>query len=177
VPVLVSLALTEHQIGEVSTPWPAFSIVAHPNFAADETSAHIYKHRFLPALSEGVQLFLRSQETLPSNQQGWGAQDVLGEGTRSSGLTAAERIAADFGHKEEDAQQWLRTNRYSARMDVDICSLQKTVQILQQVGLVPQDFALPSLWGGNENKAISFAPLDTRHPTEERPRSLLSEDR
>jgi hypothetical protein len=124
-----------------------------------------------------VQLFLRSQETLPSNQQGWGAQDVLGEGTRSSGLTAAERIAADFGHKEEDAQLWLRTNRYSARMDVDICSLQKTVQILQQVGLVQQDFSLPSLWGGNENKAISFAPLDTRHPTEERPRSLLSEDR
>jgi hypothetical protein len=165
-------------IGEISTPWPAFSIVSSPNFAADETSAHIYKHRFLPALSEGVQLFLRSQETLPANQQGWGHQNVLGEGIRSSGLTAAERIAKDFGHKEEDARRWLQTNRYSPRMDVNVSSLQKAAQILQQVGLVPLDFSLPTLWGGDENKAISFAPTTVAHLTEDHPaRSLEAEDR
>jgi hypothetical protein len=143
----------------VSTPWPAFSFVANSSFAADETSAHIYKHRFLPALSEGIQLFLRSKESVPSHEQGWGPQDILGEGVRSSGLTAARRIVKDFEHKEEDATRWLETNRYSQRMEVDLPNLQRAVDILQQVGLVPQDYSLEQLWGGNANKAISFAPL------------------
>lgn len=143
----------------MSTPWPAFSFVANSNFAADETSAHIYKHRFLPALSEGIQLFLRSKESVPSHEQGWGPQDILGEGVRSSGITAAKRIVKDFEHKEEDAAKWLEANRYSPRMEVDLPTLRGAVDILQQVGLVPRDYSLEQLWGGNANKAISFAPI------------------
>ena len=144
----------------MSTPWPAFSFVANSNFAADETSAHIYKHRFLPALSEGIQLFLRSKESLPCQEHGWGPQDILGEGVRSSGLTAAKRIVKDFEHKEEDAARWLEANRYSPRMEVDLPTLRGAMDILQQVGLVPRDYSLEQLWGGDANRAISFAPLE-----------------
>jgi hypothetical protein len=152
------------QIGEVSTPWPAFSIVSSNSFATNETSSHIFKHRLVPALQEGVDLFLSSPTpplsfpqtspvTFPSSSP-WNTH-LYGdnEGER---MTPAERINREFGHKLEDAVAWLNRTRYASRMAVNAESFQRAVTILSHVGLVPPAHSLSSLWGGESNKAITF---------------------
>ena len=131
-------------LGEVRTPWSAFSIVSHPSFANNEITSSIFQERFVPALQEGVEIFLES-----SNQSNQSCQSQ----------SAAERIVQDFGHTLEDATTWLSATKYSNRMVVDLGLTERTIQILRQVGLIPQDYTVDRVWGGIENKAIRFAPI------------------
>lgn len=125
-------------LGEVRTPWSAFSIVSHPNFANDDTTASLYRERFVPALQEGIEIFLNEN---------------------SEQMTAVDRIVQDFGHTHEDASTWLAATKYSRHMQVDLGLTERTIQILRQVGLVPQDYTVDKVWGGIDNKAIRFSPI------------------
>lgn len=143
-------------LGEVKTPWSAFSIISHPNFANNETSATLFRERFVPALQEGVEIFLESSNQ-QFNEENRQIKQI--DHQQPKQLTAAERIVQDFGHTHEDASTWLAATKYSNLMEVDLTLTENTVQILRQVGLVPQNYTVDRVWGGSNNKAIRFSPI------------------
>lgn len=98
----------------------------------DPAFAHMYRHRFLPALAEGVQMF-KQQHQQPDSALSWldgvsspchqsegtahksvlcrGNDDIItggGSGNRNSSI---DRIVREFGHTVEDAVQWMQKTR------------------------------------------------------------------
>ena len=102
------------QIGEVSTPWPAFVFVGSTKSAATArlaataggtaaggtTAVDLFSQavrmQLFPAIQEGIELF-----TGQSVRGGW-------EGVDSS----IQRICAEFNFKPEDAETWLAKCRF-----------------------------------------------------------------
>lgn len=150
-------------IGEVSTPWPAFSIVAsnsgHFLCGEDNRATDMYRHRFLPALAEGISFF---KDNLSVNDDSDGrkrsAKLLDGNATCDDSVTL---IMQRFGHKQADAQAWLDKTQYAPQdMSVDVERMRRALQTLQGVGLVPEVYPVRRLWGGDDtklcNEAISF---------------------
>ena len=76
------------QLGEVPTPWSAFSIVS----GSSNNLHKSIKEKFFPALYEGINLFL-----LESNE--------------SNDSQSINRIIEEFKHTEEDARTWFERCR------------------------------------------------------------------
>jgi len=169
------------QIGEVSTPWPAFSIVAsnsgHFLSGHDRRAAEMFRHRFLPALAEGAAFFktntMQHHHTSISLAD-TGSAAVVQEKKRESIIRqdiqfdsnavcddSVSLIVKRFGHQQEDAQRWLDKTQYALPdMSVDAERMRRALQTLQKVGLVPDVYPVRRLWGGAAdvlcNDAVSF---------------------
>jgi hypothetical protein len=140
-------------MGEVETPWPAF-VFASKIFAKtshDQQMSAAIKNQLFPALFESAQIFKSS----------------------SSHKDSVDRIMKEFHHTKEDAEMWLSRVRYgfvvavtvsvkadfvfshrysnSSEMAVDGKQLQKSIQILKSIGLIPKDFLVENLWEPESN--------------------------
>jgi len=109
------------KVGDVPTPWSAFSFVCSTARAAgDEDSvASTIKECLFPALRDGVAAFV--------------------------GEAALDRICADHGHQRQDAALWLASCKYAVGGEdepfaVNLPAIAQAVAILQEVGLVPAGF-------------------------------------
>jgi len=76
-------------IGNVVTPWPAFSVVASSKGLSLQSpvSESLLRNQFLPALGEGAALFQNGRDE------------------------SVQRIMSDFSHKEDDARAWLTNTK------------------------------------------------------------------
>ena len=109
------------KVGDVPTPWPAFSFVCPTAWpAGSELDDSVLRDCLFPALRDGVAAFLSSKEA------------------------AVDRICADHGHKRQDAEDWLSACKYACdgeqpfAINPDVSA--RAVACLQQVGLVPPGF-------------------------------------
>ena len=116
-------------VGDVSTPWPAFSFVSGSSMTTEKASA--VRHRLFPALSEAVELFA---SPVPAAR-----------------ADAIARIVRDHGHTPEDAALWLTRVRYAGQgMPVSKAGTQKSVDALARAQLVPKEnFSVQTLWENN----------------------------
>ena len=123
------------RVGDVPTPWTAFSIASRPflspeytdrfgNKSKDTILQEDIKNKFFPALCEGIRLF-----------------KVEGGGEM------IERIMKEHGHTEEDAKLWMSRVEYSDSLEIDEKRTKDSVDILKTVGLVPADFETDRLYG------------------------------
>lgn len=126
------------KLGEVATPWTAFSFVCSTTVGADAAREidDSIKNALFPALSEGVEDFLR------------GAQQEA----------VVDRICREHGHTPTDALAWLASCKYAINQDhppfaVSRDVTARSVRVLQEVGLVPLGFAVEELWS-HDNRAI-----------------------
>ena len=114
------------KLGEVVTPWPAFSFVTASG--CTDAAQEDIKQRLFPALAEGVALFVGRER-----------RDAM-----------IERICQDHGHKEQDARLWMDSCRYAvhegiAPMAVNRDVMARAVDILKEAALVPADFVAQDL--------------------------------
>jgi len=119
-----------HKIGEVPTPWSAFSIATQHLSRHHEdhfTKYNLIKQSLYPALYESIEIFLSNKEE------------------------AIDRIVASHHHKREDAETWLNNVRYaaSAGFPVDCTNVDDSLQVLKRVGLVSADFNNEEIWKGD----------------------------
>jgi len=115
------------KIGDVPTPWPAFSLVTRKD---DEHNLKvIMKERLFPALFEASQVFA--------------AKDHEEE--------SINKIVSKLGHQRADAASWLSKVVYNteATMAIEPQILGKAVNVLKQVELVEEDFITEDLWKEN----------------------------
>ena len=121
------------RVGDVPTPWTAFSIASRPLLSADYTDRFGNKSKdtillekikgsFFPALCEGIRLF------------------------KSEG-GMIERIVKDHGHTHDDAKLWMSRVEYADNMNIDEKRTNDSVDILKSVGLVPPEFEAEKLYG------------------------------
>ena len=126
------------RVGDVPTPWTAFSIASRPLLTSDYTDRFgnkskdtiLYesiKNNFFPALCEGIRLF-KSE----------GGKEMI------------ERIVKEHGHTHDDAKLWLSRVEYADTMKIDEDRTNDSVDILKSVGLVPSDFQTEKLYGLRE---------------------------
>jgi hypothetical protein len=165
----------------VSTPWPAFSIVAsnsgHFLSGQDHRAADMFRHRFLPALAEGA-AFFKSNTLVNSSKMrdisSFSVDNTVIEDNTGSDLQrdiqfdsnavcddSVALIVKRFGHQQIDAQRWLDKTVYALPdMSVDAERMRRALHTLQKVGLVPEVYPVKQLWGGAAdvlcNDAISF---------------------
>lgn len=148
-------------IGEISTPWPAFSIISSSKngiFQSPDGPSAIdaFRNRFLPALSEEALHFklntLSSSASLPSGSVN----------EKNNDLDSVSLIAERFRHRPFDAQRWLDMTHYALPdMSVDAERMTLAVQTLKETGLIPSTYSVSQLWEGRDavdknNNAISF---------------------
>jgi len=116
-----------HKAGEVPTPWTAFSVAAGTALSGDADKEAAVRDRLFPALAEGCRRFVADP------------------------AAAADRIVATYKHRPEDAAAWLTRVQYNdARvLQLDRTKTADSVAILQQIGLIPADFAVDRLWDGS----------------------------
>mmetsp|Transcript_14716 Transcript_14716/g.14814 ORF Transcript_14716/g.14814 Transcript_14716/m.14814 type:complete len:339 (-) Transcript_14716:33-1049(-) len=142
------------KIGEVSTPWPAFSIVtgvppppppsssSSPSQSLEERNCErytFYREKVFPALCEGIQLFLDDSKTDSS----------VGGGVSLESCTV-QRISNEFHCTREEAVTWLSRTRYALpALSVNSNVFISAVKTLQNAGLVPNDFQVNDLWSSN----------------------------
>ena len=119
-------------IGDVPTPWPAFSFVSGRNLAEGKVSASDIQNLF-EGIAQGVKLFVDG-----------------GEGT-------IDKICGEHKHTREDAHIWLSRTSYAIDspmpMALDKSHYSKSVEIMKDVGLVSKDYDVESLW---DNQAAAF---------------------
>lgn len=119
-------------VGEVKTPWPAFSIVTR-QLQGDEGEALVkaLQLQLFPMLCEAAKIFLSDRSA------------------------AAERITKDFGHKPADASLWLDRVEYnpSPTMAIRQSNLKQSWEILQRVGLIATDASYERLWQSPDSPA------------------------
>lgn len=164
-------ALSVFQIGEVSTPWPAFSIVAsnsgHFLSGQDCRATDMFRNRFLPALAEGAAFFKNNTLSLSSSvpRANTGVTTVPVASSSASILNrdvqydsnavcddSVSLIVKRFGHQQVDAQRWLEKTQYALPdMSVDAERMRRALQTLQGVGLVPESYPVKLLWGGSRD--------------------------
>eukprot|EP01038_Epipyxis_sp_PR26KG_P015786 gene15786-21380_t len=137
-----------YKIGEVPTPWSAFSFVA-PSSSLDTPHMHdvnnhqtemndSIKHILFPSIKQGIESFIQNSNNNNNNN---GEPPV-----------SIQRIMSEYGHTEADARQWLSTCHYSSSNDmaVDYHMIQQSLHILKQVGLVHNDFVMDELWSSKD---------------------------
>lgn len=123
-------------IGDVPTPWPAFSFVQGKNLAsATSVTPEDLSEKLFPGIAAGVELFEKGDSAI------------------------IERICKEHKHTDEDARLWLSRTVYATTdakspMAIDKGHYAKSVDIMKSVGLVPNDYAVDSLWA--ESKAAKF---------------------
>jgi ABC-type nitrate/sulfonate/bicarbonate transport system substrate-binding protein len=113
------------KLGEVPTPWPAFSCVTSTSINSNPDLCLAIKSGLFPAIFEATQLFTADK------------------------AAAVERIVREHGHKPEDASAWLEKVQYcsgSAALPVKESVFADSVRILWQIGLVPEEFQTDLLW-------------------------------
>lgn len=164
------------QIGEVSTPWPAFSIVAsnsgHFLSGKDNRATDMFRNRFLPALAEGAAFFKSNTSTFKSSvsqntsmpatagisgslanmlgNKHYGDFQSLQFDSNAMCDDSVSLIMKRFGHQQVDAQRWLDRTQYALpSMAVDAERMRRALQTLQAVGLVPEEYPVRKLWGGS----------------------------
>lgn len=110
------------KLGDVPTPWPAFSLVTSSHHLTPEVTAAI-KGFLFPALAESAAGFVSN----PDN--------------------AVREIVRGFGHSSSDAALWLSRVHYNdADMAISGKVFNDSVHILKSVGLVPSTFKTETLW-------------------------------
>lgn len=125
-------------IGDVPTPWPAFSFVQGKNLAgATSVTPEDVSDKLFPGIAEGVKLFTKGDDAI------------------------IERICREHKHTEEDARLWLSRVVYAvsdpaAPMAIDASHYSNSVDIMKSVGLVPNDYAADTLW--EQSKIARFLP-------------------
>ena len=123
-------------IGDVPTPWPAFSFVQGKNLAeATSVTPEDISTKLFPGIAAGIELFMKGDKTI------------------------VNRICEEHKHTEEDARLWLSRTTYAisdpeAPCAIDKAHYAKSVEIMKGVGLVPSDYTVDSLWA--ESKAAKF---------------------
>lgn len=129
------------KVDEVPTPWPAFSFVTGRNVDEDENNTSrdaYYSHnlgmdirdKFYPALAEGVDVFM------------------------NGGMDTITRIVKEHNHIIEDAQLWISrceymtadSNNDTKPFAVDREHYQRSLDIMKQADLVPQDYKVEQLY-------------------------------
>jgi hypothetical protein len=164
------------KIGEVSTPWPAFSLVAsnsgHFLSGEDSRATDMFRHRFLPALAEGA-AFFKANTMAPARPAltvgGAGASilnrdDVVVYDSDAVCDDSVSLIMKRFGHQKADAARWLERTQYALPdMSVDAERMRRALQTLQSVGLVPPDYPVRRLWGGSSDSGSSGDNTTTVH--------------
>jgi hypothetical protein len=135
-------------IDEVSTPWPAFSIIASRNGKFnDSNGSDLFRNRFLPALVEGTAIF-KSNTLSSSSSPDDDSKKNLIKVVDNSYEDSVSLIMKRFGHRQFDAKRWLDMTQYSLPdMSVDARRMANAVQTLKRVGLVPGDYSVSQLWG------------------------------
>lgn len=120
------------KLGDIQTPWPAFSFVTSTHLSLEREQ--LIQNSLFPALAEGVQLFLSDKDRAVSD------------------------IVSSFGHRADDAKEWLGRVQYSCTqqwvpgkdlatpMTIDPSVFQKSVEILKAVNLLPPTFETHYLW-------------------------------
>lgn len=168
------------KLDDVSTPWPAFSLVAGTSLSSRLRSAAV--DRLFPALTEAAMLFVKDEET------------------------SVAKIVTEFGHQSQDARLWLSSVAYNIEVavgngmqyadehkgnslvdDGDSCFLSKhneflhsqqglqtipvdvyatSVRILQSVGLVPMSFGVQTLWPSQlvSSRNVNASSLEVHCP-------------
>ncbi|KAJ1399124.1 hypothetical protein B484DRAFT_406420 [Ochromonadaceae sp. CCMP2298] len=114
---------------EVFTTQPSFqkNQVSGPEFCTPAVSEAIRGGLF-GALREGVDIFRKEAE--------------------GGDAVSIQRIVAEYSHTPEDAKLWLSRCTYADAMAVDLQQIQRSLDILKKVGLVPPEYAVEKLWGG-----------------------------
>lgn len=114
------------KIGEVNTPWPAFSFVSKPSNSFSDIDIEVIKNRFYPALFQGIQLF--------------------------QGKFGVDLICSEFKHIPTDAELWLSKTQYShdSTMSISRSRFEAATSILKEISLVSESFNVEKLW--NQNK-------------------------
>ena len=121
------------KLGEVVTPWPAFSFVSSAHMEKDMQLS--LKRRLFPALAEGVALFVG------------GGDDMI------------QRICQEHGHTEKDARLWMSSCKYAvnegvAPMAIKRAAMTFAIDVLREADLVPGGYDAQDLWQGNEASTI-----------------------
>jgi len=128
-------------VGDVPTPWTAFSFVgAEGRSSAQESFSVAVKDALFPALHKAAITFVD-----PVNEE-----------------VSVARICKDHGHTSDDARAWLRTVKYAddkegsnALFGVDRKRTDVSLSILKQAGIVDDSFPIETLFG-IDNKVITF---------------------
>lgn len=169
----------------MSTPWPAFSLVASSSgdllSGVDSRTADMFRHRFLPALAEGAAFFKANTAYTASTAAATSIGNPSLE-SRAPSVADDSRYDSDalcddsvslimkrFGHKRNDAEDWLQRTRYALPdMSVDPEGMRRALKTLQGAGVVSRLHKAEMLWGQSEgsdqdtytaaacNRAISF---------------------
>jgi ABC-type nitrate/sulfonate/bicarbonate transport system substrate-binding protein len=137
-PYFASKELTK--LGNVQTPWPAFSFICNPDKLTPE-QAHAVREVFFPALARACKNF-----------------------TDNVACSVA-RISQHHAHTPEDAAKWLSTVRYSTDFTIDAKRIGHAVDVLKQAGVVPKDFAKEQLWARNPVAVVTDTSSSTSTPT------------
>jgi len=119
------------KVGEVPTPWSAFSICCSSSKSSSAETAELdilLKDSLFPALQAGVEAFVNIDE-----------REAM-----------VDRICRDHGHLREDAENWLASCKYAIRagkcpFSADNDVTERAIKILKQIGLVSADYAVESL--------------------------------
>lgn len=125
-------------VGDVKTPWPAFSFVEGKNLAEGTNLTHSdISEKLFPGIAEGIKLFVQGNDEIIT------------------------RICKEHKHTEEDARLWLSRVEYAvsdmaAPMAIDADHYRRSVDIMKDVGLVPKDYPAESLW--LQSKTVKFLP-------------------
>lgn len=129
------------EIGDVATPWTAFSFASRQLMSPEYTTpsggksqdtllSEAIHGKLFPALCEGVKLF---------------KTNIIKKGQSSGTSEMIERIMKEFGHTDEDAKLWFSRVSYANDMRIDGAKTIESVNILKSVGLVPQSFDVSML--------------------------------
>lgn len=117
------------KIGEIETPWPAFSFASRSFSTSKEDIliSNAIRNQLFPSLEEGIALFTDAQSNLGVNI-----------------------MSGEYQHSEEDARAWLRRTAYGTNnMSVNKKRWNDAVLILKQIGLVPSEFDSNHLYDSN----------------------------
>ena len=107
------------RIGEISTPWPSWQIVARPEVIGDERMEEM-----LEKVNLGVEYFEEHQEE------------------------AVGYISTELDYSAEDAREWLQTVRFAEDVrGVRASVVQETVAVLKKAGVLEQGVSAAGMVG------------------------------
>ena len=125
------------KIGDIETPWPAFSFVCNPN-KLTRPQSQVIRELLFPILSEACDEFVQDTQA------------------------SVKAICDAHKHTEEDAARWLSGVRYSADFSVHARDMEYAVDVLKQAGVVPEDFSEEKLW--SRNPVVDVEYMDISRP-------------
>lgn len=106
------------KIGEISTPWSSWKIVAR------DDARDLRLQKFFEKLNQGVKYFETHQDE------------------------AVKYISTELDYSEEDAREWLGTVRFAKDVQgVKMETVEKTVKVLKKAGVLEGDVSLEAMVG------------------------------